>query len=72
MYLGGDWALQVWCGGFDSHRVHQEFSVAQLVEQEPAHGQGPNAAGQTKPLVRVQPGNPNSDTGESPVCFAET
>ncbi len=34
--------------------------VAQLVEQEPLHGEGPNMlAGKTKPLVRIQPGAPN-------------
>lgn len=40
-------ALQASClEGFDTLGLHQVFvPVAQLVEQEPAHGKGPNAAG---------------------------
>ena len=34
-------------------------SVAQWVEREPALGEGPNAAGKTKPMVRVHPELPN-------------
>ena len=34
-------------------------TVAQLVELEPAHGEGPNAAGKTKPMVRVHPVAPS-------------
>lgn len=43
---------------FDSAGDRQELPVAQLVEQEPLHGEGPNTlAGKTKPMVRVHPGN---------------
>ena len=48
---------------FDSAGDHQELPVAQLVEQEPLHGEGPNTlAGKTKPMVRVHPGNPSFNT----------
>ena len=45
---------------FDSFHRGQEYAiVAQLVELEPAHGKGPNAAGKTRPMVRVHPVAPS-------------
>lgn len=49
----GHTALQC---GFESFRLHQFVRIAQLVEREPLHGEGPKTlAGKTKPMVRVHP-----------------